>query len=74
MVKQENKETLYRAYVTDMLKNIVNNSAGGESRSIVETRYMDLVEKQTKKPEKEKKPEETNESVIARMKKKLSKY
>lgn len=58
-------------YVTDMLKHIVNNTSGGESRVHTDTRYIDLADRNRPKP-KEKK-EETSEEIIARMRDKLSK-
>ena len=71
-VRKENRERLYKVYVTDMLKNILTNTAGGEERYRVEKRWIELAEKPTAE-KKEEKPEETEEEVIARIRNKLSK-
>ena len=73
MVRKEAEERLYKTYVTDMLKHIVNNSTGGEERVHVDTRYIDLADKSAHKPKKKEKPPETSDQIIARMKDKLSK-
>lgn len=75
-MKAENKETVYRVYLTDMLRLIVHNTAvygiDGEGRYKVEARYADMIDQKKKKPREQKK-EPTSEDIIARMKKKLSK-
>lgn len=42
---------VYKNYVTDMLKYIVNNTAGQESRTQVAKSYSELVEIPTKEDE-----------------------
>lgn len=75
-MKAENRDKVYQVYVTDMLRMMVHNTAvygvEGEGRYKVEARYADLIEPKKKKPKKEK-PEETSESVIAKMKKSIAK-
>ena len=71
-VRKENRERLYKVYVTDVLRNILTNTVGGEERYRVEKRWIELAEK-TPAEKKEEKPEETEEEVIARIRNKLSK-
>lgn len=74
MVNRESKETRYQVYVTDMLKYIVNNTAGGEERYKINARYADTLDvKKKKKRAKDKKKEPTQEDIIKHMKEKLSK-
>ena len=74
-VRKDNRDRLYKIYVTDMLRNILTNTAGGEERYRVEKRWIELAEKQAsenKGEKKEEKHEETEEEVIARIRNKLS--
>lgn len=71
-VRKDSRERLYKTYVTDMLRNILTNTAGGEERYRAEKRWIEIAERQPTKKEEEK-PEETEEEVIARIRNKLSK-
>lgn len=60
------QEKLYRMYLTDALKVISENTAGGEHRSAMSKRWIDLAEP--------KKPEETRnaDEIISDFKRRLN--
>lgn len=63
------EEKTFRIYLTDALKVISENTAGGESRHAMSKRWADLVE-----PVKGEEPEETRsaEEIISDFKKRLN--
>jgi hypothetical protein len=62
--KRENKA--FKTYVTDALKAIADNTAGGEQRHYMSVRWVEMIEPQI---EPEKSPEEQAAEIIAHMKK-----
>ena len=57
---------MYQAYVTDALKCVVQNTAGGDKRVTIEARYIDSVQK-TRKPEDNRTGEEIISDITAKM-------
>jgi hypothetical protein len=46
-LRKQNREELYKEYVTDMLKAVVQNTAGGEERVTIQNSYRDLIAETT---------------------------
>lgn len=42
--RQKQEEKAYKIYVTDALKVIANNTAGGEARYMIQRRWVELLE------------------------------
>lgn len=66
---QSREEKAYRIYITDALKVISENTAGGEARHAMSKRWIELVE-----PTKKEEPKETRsaEEIISDFKKRLN--
>jgi len=64
-----NQDELYRNYITDALKYIVNNTAEQESRTLLNTSFRELLHPVTKKDIEEN--EEKANDIIAKMRSKL---
>lgn len=67
-LKKINDEQLYKVYITDALRHIVNNTAGQESRTMLKVSYRDLIHP-TAKDDKD--DEVKAEEIINRIKNKL---
>lgn len=57
-------ESIYRVYVTDALKSIAHNTSQmAESGMTMQTRYIDIIDRETQN----KKPKETSEQIKKRI-------
>lgn len=61
------KKTTFEVYVTDCLKAISENSAGGQNRGYMKTRYVELI-RDDFKPKKEHTAEEVKENILSKLK------
>jgi hypothetical protein len=64
---EKQRKKAYQVYVTDALKAIAENSAGGSHRSTMTRRWIDLVEKQKTKETR------SAEDIISDFKNRLNK-
>ena len=67
--EREMKALMYQAYITDALKCVVLNTAGGDKRVTIEARYIDSVQK-TRKP----KDNRTREEIISGITSKIAEF
>lgn len=74
-LKKQEKESFFRAYVTEALQAIVNNTAKFAGGTIIKKSYTEILQEirglssGSSEESEEKEPEETAEDVIARISK-----
>ncbi len=62
------KEMMYRIYVTDALKDLIEVQVAKGGGDIKYRRFYDFIKEKPEKEQAEEQPEETAEDIIARIK------
>lgn len=66
------EEKAYRVYITDALKVISENTAGGESTKMMSTRWIELMDFKTDEPQDTESANEKADKIINDFKKRLN--
>ena len=65
---QKQREMMYRVYVTDALKDLIEVQVARGGGNIKYRRFYDFIKEKPEKEQAEEQPEETAEDIIARIK------
>lgn len=65
--QKRQKDVMYRVYVTDALKDLIEVQVARGGGSVEYRRFYDFIKDKSKRKEEQKSPEETAEDVIARI-------